>query len=374
VPDFITLKAALSRAGRLDEVGVPAYVASLTDGVPRSANVEHYCGIVRELARQRAVIHAASAAAAAAYDGERTAARVVDDAISAMLAGLGTQAGGMVTEAQAVASYAASLDEERSAPIPTGFADVDRRLGGGLRRRDFVIVAARPSTGKTAFALQAADHVATRTGLVVPFFSLEMDQRKIGARLLASRAQVQTRRLERGEATDEEWARVREAVARPPVPLLIEENASTTAEMEAWCRRTRQQHGDLGMVVVDYMQLLAPERHRESSEAEMAGISRALKRMAKRVDAPVLALSQLSRAPEKRRDKRPLASDLRGSGALEQDCDVLLLLHRAEMYGATAENEGVAEIICAKQRDGPVGVDRLQWHAELAEFRDLAEF
>jgi replicative DNA helicase len=204
------------------------------------------------------------------------------------------------------------------------------------------------------------------------FFSLEMTAEGIAARLLAWASGVSSVRLERQTATADEYARVGEAAATFDLPLTIETSATTVMEMRAWCRRA-QREGPLACAVVDYLQLLVPDRHRESDEAEIAGISKALKRMAKELGIVVLAISQLSRAPEARKDKRPHTSDLRGSGTLEQDCDLALLLFREEMYTPKPENRGIAEVIVAKNRSGPTGVVRLAWVAELAMFGNLAQ-
>jgi len=368
--DFVTLKSELLRRGQLDEVGGPTYIASLTDGVPMSAHVEYYCGIVREHARRRAAILASNRIAIEAYDAEQPAARTIEHGIEQLLAAIDAPSTGLISADEAVRAYGEALDNGTLGdPLMTGHVDVDA-LMGGMRPTDLVIVAARPSTGKTSWALGVGQHLASQ-GLRTVFFSIEMGQHRLAARLLAWRSQVPTDRFERGLATEEEFARVAMAVADSIGPLLIETTARTVAEIGAWCRRAKQD-GGLACAIIDYVQLLSAERRRESAEAEMAGISAALKQLAKEIAIPVIAISQLNRAPENRRDKRPHPADLRGSGAWEQDADIIVLLHRQEMYDRKPENVGIAEVIIGKNRNGPTGTMRLQFTATLAQFHDLA--
>jgi replicative DNA helicase len=377
--DYVTLSAELGRTGSLDECGGPAYVSALTDGVPRSVNVEHYARIVKEKALLRELVSAANRALADAYADDRPAARIADDAVSGILATIGRgRSGQAVDVSAAVRSYVSALHAGTMAmPVPTGYRDLDA-LMDGFRPEELVIVAARPSVGKTSFALGVAESMARRNLLAgstaaILFFSLEMGVHGIAERLVGWHADVSVATVVRGEATLEQAAKVTESMeGYDGVPLRIETSAGTLSEIDAWCRIVAQEQGLAG-VVVDYMQLLGVEGRHHSQEAEMASISRGSKRLAKDLAVPFVALSQLSRAPEGRSDKRPHTSDLRGSGALEQDADVVVLLHRPEMYQRTPENDGVAEVIVAKNRNGPTGIVRAYFEKRIARFRDMQQ-
>ena len=369
VADFVTLKAELMRRGKLDEVGGPLYLTQLCDVLPSSANAESYTAVVREKARLRTVIAQAALVTSAAYLGERQAGELVDDAIRRLIAAVGTTRSETVDATSAVRSYAAALASGTiSQPVPTGYADLDDLLGG-FRPSDLAIVAARPSVGKTSFALGAALSMSA-SGTVL-FFSLEMQAAGLAERLLAWEAGVSMRAAVRGTSTVDEYAAINDAVDRfAATSLRIQPVAASVTEIEAQCLREKQERG-LVAVFVDYLQLLAPGVNASSGEQAVAAISAGLKRLAKRLDVPVVALSQLSRAPEGRSDKRPQLSDLRGSGALEQDADIAILLHRQEMHQSTPENDGVAEVIVAKHRNGPTGIVRMYFDKELARFSAL---
>jgi replicative DNA helicase len=252
--------------------------------------------------------------------------------------------------------------------------DLDERLSGGLRVGDLCVIAGRPSSGKTALVLGIGDSIANR-GHVVLFFSLEMGRERIAARLLSMRARISASRVERLDVSEDEMARLAHVMSHDDTKFSIETESRTVAEIEAWCERTRSRFGALDVVIVDYLQLLSPAVQQSNYETEVASISRGLKSLAKRMPCRAIVLSQLSRSPETRRDKRPQLTDLRGSGAIEQDCDVAILLYRAEMHkrgDAAAEDDGVAEAIVAKHRDGATGVVRLAFVKDVARFYDLA--
>lgn len=373
--DLVTLRAKLDQAGAggLDDVGGPAFVTSLADGVPRSANVEHYAGIVKEHAKRRATISLANDLLTSAYEATEPAAASIDRVVGKLIDQVGQDARRPVDAYAAAIEYTSSLDAGTSM-LPTGYMDLDELLGG-LPVGNLTVVAARPSVGKTTMALGIAEHTAG-TGRVAAFFSLEMRRAELGARLASWRSHVETTTLERGGATDAQVARFAEAQASLcELPLFIDDTSSTLVEIDAWCRRLREEHGDLATVVIDYLQLLLPSsaRGRQASrQEEVAAISRGLKRLAKELRVSVVALSQLSRAPENRSDKRPHLSDLRESGALEQDADLAILLFRAEMHKRTDDNEGIAEFIVAKNRTGPVGVVQACFISPLAKFENLA--
>lgn len=369
--DAITLIDRLRSTGKLEDVGGPAYVASLMDGVPHSTNAEHYAAIVKEHARLRGIIDASNDMTASAY-ASMSAAAVVSFGVDRLMKQVGSPAQRPVDIAQAAVEYTQALDAG-TALLPTGYIDLDG-LVGGLPIGGLTVIAARPSVGKTTMSLGIADRVAQR-GRGAVYFSLEMRRAELGARIVSWRSRVPTTNLERGVASDADYANVVEAQANlVGLPLYVDESSTTLVEIDAWCRRLRDQFGDIACVFVDYLQLLMTTSRQASRQEEVASISRGLKRMAKELHVAVVALSQLSRAPEARSDKRPHLSDLRESGALEQDADLAILLFRPEMHKRTDDNEGIAECIVAKNRTGPVGVTRLCFMESLAQFDNLATF
>src|SRR3990167_7487555 len=358
--DYVTLKEELRRVGELDTAGGPAYLASLTDGLPamRPENLEHYARIVREKARLRSAIACASDLLARAYEAEAPAATIVDGAMNRLATVVDASDRRVVSAAGGIRAYASAINTGTYGPtIKTGYVDVDNLIGG-FRRSDLVIVAARPSVGKSALALGMAEAMAL-AGLVVLMFPIEMNIEGVSSRLVAGRARVESAAIERGLASAGEYARWADASgAFEGLPLRFQGSATTLAEIAAWRRRAQQEEG-LGAVIVDYLQLLVSDDPRVKTETAIASISKGLKRLAKELNVPVIALSQLNRASESRTDKRPHLSDLRSSGALEQDCDLAILLHRASMHGRTPENDVIAEVIVAKHRGGPTGCVRL---------------
>jgi replicative DNA helicase len=372
--DLVTLKDALARSGELEEVGGAAYMASLVDGVPRSTNVPHYAAIVREYSRKRQAILLASQLVADAYDGADSASEIIDSGIS-KLSGIIHESGfGLVTIRDAVSRYVSAVQSgDAGHVLPTGFVDLDTLISG-FKPGDLVIVAARPSVGKSSLGLGFARNAAA-IGQPAVFFTVEMTDEQLASRVLSWESGVSTAKLERQTATAEEYRIVQETANGIEAPLAIVSTATTVTEIGAWCRLAKQTTG-LSLGVVDYIQLLVPEKDRarseDSAQAQMAGISAGLKRIARELGMVIVAISQLNRAPEARKDKRPHTSDLRGSGALEQDCDIALLVFREEMYTPKPENVGTAEIIVAKNRTGPTGVVRLAFVNELAMFGNLA--
>lgn len=372
--DLVCLREKMTALGTLDEAGGPAYVASLADGVPRSTNVEHYAGIVKEHSRRRTSIRLANDLLTSAYEAREPVATAIDDMVGKLTQQVGSDARRPIDVYGASVEYTKGLDEGTSL-LQTGYLDLDALIGG-LPVGNLTVVAARPSVGKTTMALGIAEHVAASLGRVSAFFSLEMRRAEIGARVASWRSYVQTTALDRGTATEDDYSKF--AVGQSAligVPLFIDDTSSTLIEIDAWCRRLREEHGDLACIVIDYLQLLLPSatRRQASRQEEVAAISRGLKRLAKELRIAVIALSQLSRSPEARSDKRPHLSDLRESGALEQDADLALLLFRPEMHKRTDENEGIAEFIIAKNRTGPVGVVQACFLKDYAKFENLAQ-
>jgi replicative DNA helicase len=378
--DLVTLKEALERSGELEEVGGPAYVASLVDGVPRSTNVEYYAQIVKEKATLRALIFSANKILSNAYEADQEADLILDDAESAIFAVAEDRVkSGFIPMRELVNQSFPRIEklfEHKSyiTGVPTGFDDLDRKTRG-LQPGDLVIVAARPSMGKTSLVLNICQHVATHGG-IAGFFSLEMSKEQLFMRLLASEARIDTYRLLSGQIGQKEYGQITHALETlSEAQLFIDDTAGIgVLEMRAKARRLQAEHG-LSILAVDYIQLMTGRGRFENRTLELASISRSLKGLAKELSVPIVVLSQLSRAPEARSDRRPQLSDLRESGALEQDADVVALIFREEMYkhgDEPSESDGVAEIILAKQRNGPTGTIKLAFLREQTRFANLA--
>ena len=379
--DFVTLKEELARAGELDEVGGPAYVAALADGVPRATNVEYYARIVKEKSTLRNLIYAANKIVANAYEADQESDLILDEAESAIFA---------VADDRLKAGFVAMRDLVKDSfpkieklfeqkrlitGVPTGFVDVDE-MTRGLQAGDLVIVAARPSMGKTSLVLNIAQYVASLGDQVVGFFSLEMSKESLFLRLLTSEAQIDGHRLMSGAIGGNDYHRISHALEKlNSMKLFIDDTANIgVLEMRAKSRRLQSEHG-LSLLVVDYIQLMNGRGRFENRTLELASISRSLKGLAKELNVPIIVLSQLSRAPESRSDHRPQLSDLRESGALGQDADVVVLIYRDDVYNRdpNSPDAGTAELILAKQRNGPTGVVKLAFLREQTRFANLAQ-
>ncbi len=379
--DFVTLKEELIRSGELEEVGGPAYVASLVDGVPRSANVEYYARIVKEKSTLRSLIYSATRIVAQAYDADRDADVLLDEAERAIFEIAENRIrGGFVPLRDLVQSSFSTIEKLQEhkglvTGVPTGFVDLDE-LTSGFQPAELVIVAARPSMGKTSLILNIAQHVGIHTGMTVGVFSLEMSKEQLFLRMLTSEARIDAHRFRTGYLSERDYGRLSAALGTlAEARVFIDDTAALgVLEMRAKARRLMAEHG-LHLLVVDYIQLMQGRGRFENRQQEIASISRALKQLAKELNVPVVALSQLSRAPEARSDRRPQLADLRESGALEQDADLVLFIYRAELYEkdeTKPEDQGVAEIIIGKQRNGPVGTVRLTFIKEYTRFENLA--
>jgi replicative DNA helicase len=381
--DFVTLKEELSRVGELDEVGGPAYIASLADGVPRSANVEYYAKIVKEKSTLRSLIHSANKILTEAYEAEEEPDLLLDEAERAIFAIAEDRIRqGFVPLRDLVQSSFATIEKLQQhkgldTGVPTGFVDLDE-MTSGLQPSDLVLVAARPSMGKTSFVLNIAQHVGTSTDMTVGFFSLEMSKEQLFMRMLTSEARIDAHRFRTGYLNEKDYGRLSHALGTlAEARVFIDDTASIgVLEMRAKARRLKAEHG-LHLLIIDYIQLMQGRGRFESRQTELASISRSLKGLAKELGVPIVALSQLSRAPETRSDHRPQLSDLRESGALEQDADVVMFIYREEQYrdsdgNPNQEAEGMAEIIIGKQRNGPVGTARLAFIKEHTRFENLA--
>ena len=376
--DLVTLKDELGRSGDLDDVGGAAYVAALADGVPRSTNVEQYARIVKERATLRNLIQSANRILSLAYKAEEDADTLLDQAEQEIFSiAEGRIHTGFVPLSDLVqGSFTAieQLQEHKGlvTGVPSGFVDIDN-LTSGFQPADLVIIAARPSMGKTSFVLNVAQHVGIKTDRTVGFFSLEMSKEQLFMRMLTAEAEVDSHRFRGGFLSERDYGRLSTALGRlADAKVFIDDSAGLgVLEMRAKARRLKAEHG-LDLLVVDYLQLMQGRGRFENRTQELASISRSFKALAKELNVPVVALSQLSRAPESRSDRRPQLSDLRESGALEQDADVVLFIFREEQYDPTPENENLAELIIGKQRNGPTGTVRLAFLKQHTRFANLS--
>src|SRR5438093_9328864 len=380
--DLVTLKEELGRSGDLDEVGGPAYITALVDGVPRSMNVEHYARIIKEKATLRNLIFSANKILATAYGAEEDADVILDQAEHAIFAIADDKVrDGFVSLRDLAQSSLDTIErlhsrKELITGVPTGFTDLDE-LTSGLQPSDLIIVAARPSMGKTSLVLNVAQHAGTKTAKTVGMFSLEMSKEQLFLRLLTSEARIDAHRLRRGFLGERDWGRLSQAIGTlSEAKIFIDDSPSIgVLEMRAKCRRLAAEH-DLDLVVVDYIQLMQGRGRFENRTLELASISRSMKGLAKELRVPIVVLSQLSRAPESRSDHRPQLSDLRESGALEQDADVVIFIYREDLYvdktQPPADSQGMAELIVAKQRHGPTGLVKLAFIRDFTRFENLA--
>jgi len=382
--DVVTLKERLDSAGDLEACGGPAYLAELLSAVPRSANVEHYARIVREKALLRELIRASQGILASAMHGDSSPDDVLDAAEKAIFNVAEHRIGGgfipLSLSAEQSLRWIEELTERQEliTGVATGFPQIDE-MTSGLQPSDLVILAARPSMGKTALALNMCAHAALQRGLTVGVFSLEMSHQQLFLRLLCAEGNIDAHRLRTGRIQREQWQNVIKVFGRlSEARIFIDDTPGVgVLEMRAKARRLKREHG-LDLLVVDYLQLMRGRGGYNSRQEEISDISRSLKELAKELQVPVLALSQLSRAPEQRGgDHRPQLSDLRESGAIEQDADVVMFIYRREVYEKDDPGlEGKAELIIGKQRNGPVGTVQLNFIRQFTrfanpEFREL---
>jgi len=377
--DPVTVAETLRRADLLDAIGGKATLLRIQGGTPASANASHYATIVTELALLRRLIAVAGEIAETAYEVPDDVTEMIDRAEAAVFDVAERRVSDSMVEIGQ--SLQDTLDELESlygrdgdiTGVPTGYTEVDELLLG-LQPSNLVVVAARPGAGKTSFALGAAANVAMVSQRPVLFFSMEMGNIELTKRLLAGEAKVEARKLWTGNIPEADWGRISNAVGRlAAAPLFIDDNAHCTVmEMRAKARRTRAAHGDLGLIVVDYLQLMSSPHRAENRQVEISDMSRGLKILARELECPVMALSQLNRQLEYRQDKRPMLADLRESGSIEQDADVVAFIYRDELYHPESDQRGVAEIQVAKHRNGPTGVARLTFLESRARFGNMA--
>lgn len=374
--DLITLSDELRRAGEFEQIGGATYIASLIDGVPRTDTIEPYAKLVKSKSMLRKLISASNQIIALALEEEDEAEMIVDKAeqmifqIAEDRARVGFQYVGDVAHRRLEQIEQMAGRPEMIIGVPTGFTDFDR-MTSGLQRQELIVIAARPSMGKTALALNMAQYAAKNAN-VVGIFSLEMSAEQLVSRLLCSESRVDAHRLRTGYLNREEWARLADGLRRLcETKVYIDDTPGVgVLEMRAKSRRLKAEHG-LDLLIIDYLQLMAGRGRIESRQQEVSQISRDLKILAKELDVPVIALSQLSRAPEQRSEHKPQLSDLRESGAIEQDSDVVCFIYREELYNPTDDNQGKAELIVGKQRNGPTGTIELAFLKEFTRFENM---
>lgn len=376
--DEVTVQGGLKLSGRLDAVGGIEYLNELCASTPTAANVDHYARLVRNAALTRQLINAATSIVSAGYEGSNDVNVLLDQAESTVFEITSSRDQRSYTEMKdAVKSAFKQIEQlyERRDPItgvPTQYYDLDK-MTSGLQASDLVIVAGRPSMGKTAFALNIAQNAALKTGTPVLVFSLEMSTSQLVMRMLCSEARIDAHKLRAGALGKNDWPRLARAAGDlAEAPIFIDDTGSIPVlEMRAKARRLKAER-DLGLIVVDYLQLMRGRANSEGREKEISEISRGLKALAKELNVPVVALSQLNRSLEQRQDKRPMLSDLRESGAIEQDADVIMFVYRDEYYNPETPDQGIAEIIIGKQRNGPVGTVRLKFQNTHVRFESLS--
>ena len=379
--DIITLKSELKSMGKFEAVGGLEYIVQLPDKVPTTSNVEQYIKIVEEKSMLRALIKTADELITLGYDPTQEVEQVIDTAEKKIF---------QVMQKKNQKGYSSIKDilvdtftqleqlynqKESITGVPTGFVDLDYRTSG-LHNSDLILVAARPAMGKSAFALNIATNAAVRAKVPVAIFSLEMSKEQMTNRILCSEAMVDSAKVRTGKIDDDEWAKLAATSGElSEAGIYIDDTPGISImEIRAKCRKMKLEK-NIGLVVIDYLQLVQGSNKKGGSrEQEIAEISRSLKILAKEIDVPVIALSQLSRAPEQREDKRPLMSDLKESGSIEQDADIVMFLYRDDYYNEDTEKKNIAEVIIAKHRSGATGTVELLWLANYTKFANIERY
>lgn len=379
--DVITVADQLQARGELDAAGGLPYLAELAQNTPSASNIRAYAQVVRERACLRKLIEAAQEIAESGFNPEgRKSEELIDQAERRIMqiAEEGLKAGGPRDINPLLHSALGRIEElfqsgGEITGLSTGFIELDR-MTSGLQNSDLVIVAGRPSMGKTSFAMNLVEHAVLTQTKPILVFSMEMPADSLIIRMLASIGRIDSTRLRNGKLEQEDWPKLSAAVTKlKDVPLYIDDTpALSPTEVRSRARRVAREHGGLGMIMVDYLQLMQVAGASEGRTAEISEISRSLKAIAKEFKVPMVALSQLNRALEQRPNKRPVNSDLRESGAIEQDADVIMFIYRDEVYHEESEDKGIAEIIIGKQRNGPIGICRLAFIGQYTRFENLA--
>ena len=375
--DIVTVTESLKKSGLLEQVGGISFLANLTNTVPSTANLVHYAKIVKEKAILRSLIDASTEIAGAAYEASEDIAEQLDDAERKILAIAGGQTTGAFVPIKDVVFDAVDRVSELAKAkggitgLSTGLQTLDS-VTRGLQKSDLIIVAARPAMGKTAFVLNLATHVALQGGTVA-FFSLEMPREQLMHRIFCAEGQIDATRLARGELDDDEWSRLVKVADRMlKAELYFDDTSSTTVmDIRTRARRLKSEHG-LDLIAIDYLQLIQAPGRAENRTLAVAEMTRSLKVLARELEVPIIVLSQLSRATEGRSDKRPMLSDLRESGSIEQDADIVMFLYREDYYNQDTENANITELSIAKHRNGATDTLKLFFQKEYTRFRDLA--
>ena len=378
--DIITISESLESVGELENVGGLAFISDLASSTPTASNISAYATIVRERATVRGLISIAHEIADSGFNpGGRTSAELINEAEAKVfkISDDRPSLGGPESVRPLLTKVVERIDvlyQTKGAltGVSTGFRDIDE-ITSGLQVSDLIIVAGRPSMGKTAFMMNMAESAVISGGSPVLVFSMEMPSASLVLRMLSSLGRIDQSKIRTGQLGDDDWPRLTSAVTLlNDKPLFIDDTpALTPGDIRSRARRVAREHGDLGMIVIDYLQLMQTATAVENRAGEISEISRSLKAMAKEFDCPVIAGSQLNRSLEQRPDKRPVMSDLRESGAIEQDSDVIIAIYRDEVYHEDAE-KGIAEVIILKQRNGPIGKKKLAFAGQYTKFEDLA--
>jgi len=383
--DVITVYEQLQNLGKADEIGGLVYLNSLAQYVPSASNIRRYAEIVRERSILRKLVSASDEIATNAFNPQGKAVDKILDEAEQKIFNIGEEGTRMKQGFQSMDALVVELldrvTEMAENPnditgVRTGFHDFDK-MTSGLQPGDMIVLAARPSMGKTSLAINIAEHVALNEGLPVAVFSMEMGASQLAVRIVGSIGRIDQGHLRTGKLSDEEWPRLTEAIEKlRTVSLHIDETPGlSTSELRANARRLARQYGRLGLIVVDYLQLMSTSTSGDENRATAVGeISRGLKMLAKELKCPVIALSQLSRGVESRTDKRPMMSDLRESGAIEQDADIIMFIYRDDYYDKNSKEPGVAEVIISKHRNGPTGTVKLAFLKPLTKFENLAGY
>ena len=372
--DLITLSEELKKRGTLESLGGVTYLAELSGGVAITSNIKYYCDIVEEKAILRRLIQSCDEIMGKSYEGNEEVNSIIEQAEKNIFdITQGRHRDGFSPLNKVLLSSFSKIEEMAAnqgelTGLSTGFIDIDNKLSG-MQSSDLILLAARPSMGKTALGINIATNSAIKANASVAIFSLEMSKEQLVQRMISSMAHVDLQKIISGRLVEDEWIRIIDAMGPlSKAKVFIDDTAGISLmEMKAKSRRLKIEHG-LDLIVIDYLQLMQLEGRQESRQQEISAISRGLKALAKEMECPVIALSQLSRAPELRSDHRPILSDLRESGAIEQDADVVLFLYRDEYYHEDSEKKNIGEVIIAKHRNGPTGTVELVWKKEFTKF------
>ncbi|MBQ4159404.1 MAG: replicative DNA helicase [Clostridia bacterium] len=375
--DIVTVSDALKKSGQLEAIGGIGYLSNMAASVPTVANITQYAHIVSEKALLRRMIEAGENIVNLGYEGANDAGFVLEQAEKQIFDIMQGKDSKSVVPIRELLGDSFKMMQEMAAKkgkvtgVPTGFGYLDQ-MTSGLQKTDLVLIAARPAMGKTSFALNIAQNAAIRNNVTTAIFNLEMSKEQLTSRIICSEALVSGTKLKEGTLDANDWVNIGEHLARiEKAPIFIDDTSTVTvAEIRAKCRRLKQQH-NLGLIVIDYLQLMQSGSKSDNRQNEVADISRSLKILAKEIEVPIICLSQLSRGPESRTNKRPMLSDLRESGAIEQDADIVMFLYRDDYYNPDSPEKNIAECIIAKHRNGEVGTIKLWWDGAHTKFMHL---